>query len=364
MSHKWHRLTTIRFRTALVYGGGAVIVCGLCAYGWYTAVTWRAQEMQRQAQQDTVDIVAAIPIWHKKIPTQQTVRIGMITDTHVHATRINSSDKRDDAPRRLKSVDAAVFRRFTLQAQKQQADFLVHLGDVIEGTGEENATGIVMVDVVAAALRKAQLPIYWSVGNHDLRAVTKEQFRQTVEQPSLNYAWDVGDYRFVVLDLNEDASLEEIAEDAEEIDVVDETSEADPESDDDPNEDGDLPTGTVQWLREQLATDKRVFIFCHYPFDTEVIVSADGMPKKTLPFAAQMREIFHEYRVDGVFSGHAEAKSYNKDQWTHYYLLTGTKKSDTYPEGFYDLTIAAAMPDVVMHYRDPLTGALRTEAFE
>ncbi len=157
------------------------------------------------------------------------------------------------------------------------------MGDVIEGTGEENVAAMTMVALVKAALDKAQLPIYWSIGNHDLRAVTKEQFRDIVDQPALNYAWDDGDYRFIVLDLNEDKTVEEISEDVNHGYPVDETSEDDPAADDDPNEDGDLPPGTIRWLREQLSTEKRVFIFCHYPFDTKTITSADGAAKEKCP---------------------------------------------------------------------------------
>lgn len=362
MVHK--NFSALSLRRVALYAIVVIGVGGLCAHGWYAVAMWRAQVVQQQSERQAADIVATIPVWHKKIATQQTIRIGMITDTHVHATRIVKSDKRDDAPRRLKSVDAAVLRRFTAQATKNDAAFLVHLGDVIEGTGEENVAGIVMIKTVVTALERAGLPIYWSIGNHDLRAVTKEQFRETVDQPSLNYAWDVGDYRFVVLDLNADTTVEEIEKDVRGETEAEEVAEIVEDRDSDQNEDGDFPIGTMEWLREQLATDKRVFIFCHYPFDTETIISADGVAKVTLPFAEQMRALFHEYRVDGVFSGHVEAQTSYADRWTRYYLLTGTKKSKTYPEGFYDVTITAAVPDVVMHYRDPLTGALRTKAFE
>lgn len=357
------RTTLQRIKSVTIASAIIILFCGVCAHGFYAVQTWRAVRAQKQSERATAEILATLPAWHKKVRTDQVTRFGIITDTHIHAMRVQRSDQRNDAPRKLKSVDADVLRRFTAHAQKEQFSFLVHMGDVIEGTGEENVAAMTMVALVKAALDKAQLPIYWSIGNHDLRAVTKEQFRDIVDQPALNYAWDDGDYRFIVLDLNEDKTVEEISEDVNHGYPVDETSEDDPAADDDPNEDGDLPPGTIRWLREQLSTEKRVFIFCHYPFDTKTITSADGAAKRKMPFAAQMRDLFREYRVDGAFSGHVEAKSYFQDAQTRYYLFTGTKKSKTYPQGYYDVTISAGVPDVTMYYTDPVTGELRVDDF-
>lgn len=358
------RTASQRIARVVILSTVILFLCAICAHGFYAVQTWRAVRVQKQSDQKLAEALATIPAWHKKVRTDQVTRFGIITDTHIHAMRVHRADQRNDAPRKLKSDDANIFRRFTTHAQKEQLSFLVHLGDVIEGTGEENVAAMTMVTLVKTAMDQAQIPVYWSIGNHDLRAVTKEQFRDIIDQPTLNYAWDDGDYRFITLDLNEDKTVEDIKEDVRPEGMVDETSESDPGTGDDPNEDGDLPLGTMQWLREQLSTEKRVFIFCHYPFDMKTITSADGAAKRKMPFARQMRDLFREYRVDGVFSGHVEAKSYFQDAQTRYYLFTGTKKSKTYPQGYYDLTITAGVPQVMMHYTDPITGVVHSDDFE
>lgn len=354
---------------------GACVIVALVAYGggrFYFVMRGdmyerRAQEHLREAQR----IYAAIPVWHKKIFTQQIVKIGFITDTHVHPSRINKSDKRDDAPRYLESKHSVPLQNFIKHMRIFQPDFLVHGGDVIEGTNEKNHVGMQGLALVKKELDRSQRPVHWVLGNHDLRAVTKGQFLETLGQKNLFYAFDQGDYRFIILDGNKDVTLEELLADevADEAVLDDsneeqETSSTSEETDGDTNLMGYIKEDEIVWLKEQLATDKRVFVFCHYPLFTQQIYSADGSRKKPAINAAQLQKIFDEYRVDGVFAGHVEAQMYFQEGRTHYYTMTGTKKSKTYPGSYYDLTITGGMPDMTMYYTSPTDAQLYVMDFE
>lgn len=358
----------------------ASIGIALVAYGGgYLYYSKRVESLEAQANEhlrEAERVLAAIPIWHKKIKTEQMLKLGVITDTHVHASRISKGDKRSDSPRYLKSQDAVPLRNFVRDMRVFQPEFIVHVGDVIEGTNEENVAGMQGLALAKKELDILQKPIHWVLGNHDLRAVTKEQFLQTLSQKELNYAFDAGDYRFVFLDGNKDVTLEELladeAADAQKQEngieeVVEEEDGSDggeEETDNDHNLGGSIPREEIAWLKEQLTTDKRVFIFCHYPLFERQIISADGASKKSVPNAREMQAIFDEYRVDGVFAGHVEARMHFQEKLTHYYLMTGTKKSKTYPESYYELTIDAGKPDMRMFYTSPVDAEQYVMDFE
>lgn len=306
-------------------------------------------ENGREAQR----VLAAIPIWHKKITTDQVVKVGFITDTHVHPTRYYKSSN-PNVPRYLGYKYTKSLRKFVSQMVDFQPDLVIHGGDVIEGSNEPNAAGMQGLALVKKEFDKIKKPIHWVLGNHDLRAVTKEQFLQSLGQEALNYVYDVGDYRFVFLDGNKDVTLEELLQDEKGETEEEEEMEVTNGTDGDQNLNGSIPQDEIVWLKEQLATDKRVFVFCHYPLFTRTITSADGDLKKSVPNASEMQAIFDEYRVDGVFAGHVEAQMYFQENFTHYYVMTGTKKSETYPESYYELTIAAGKPDTRMFYTSPI----------
>lgn len=361
-----------------------VIMCMVCViiaaavYGGFF-VYYRSQILIDDAQTQTnlkkaQDTLAAIPVWHKKVTTDQVLKLGIITDTHVHPSRINKENKNSDSPRYLKAQYTTPLRNFVRDMGVFQPEFVVHVGDVIEGTNEENVTGMQGLVLAKNELDVLQKPIHWILGNHDLRAVTKEQFLEKLEQKELNYAFDVGDYRFVFLDGNKDVALEELLADEiadaqkiegeEDAEKNGEVEEGEGETDNDHNLGGSIPQDEIQWLKEQLSTDKRTFVFCHYPLFDRAIMSADGYPKKSVPNAKEMQEIFDEYRVDGVFAGHVEARMYFQEKRTHYYVMTGTKKSETYPESYYELIIDKAFPDMTMYYTSPVDNKQHKVNFE
>ncbi len=335
-----------------------VVVAGVIYGGLFLYFHTQIKKLDAQVQQNFLEAekkLAEIPIWHKKITTDQIVKIGIITDTHVHPTRINRGDKRNDAPRYLEWSYAKPLRDFVTHMQAFQPAHIIHVGDVIEGTNEKNAVGVQGLELIKKELDKTGVPVHWTLGNHDLRAVTKDQFRQALGQNDLSQSFDVGDYRFIVWDVNQDVTLEELLQDERGETEEEEAKEVAEGKDGDQNIDGGhVLQADIAWLMEQLATDKRVFVFCHYPLFTQSIMSADGYPKKSVPNAKEIQAIFDEYRVDGVFAGHVEARMYFQDQLTHYYVMTGTKKSETYPESYYELTIDKGWPDMTMYYTSPI----------
>lgn len=283
-------------------------------------------------------IYDAIPIWHKKLRTQQDIKIGVITDTHVRPNRIDKTNKSDDAPRYLNEKYIKVLDNFASQMTKFQPEFIVHLGDVIEGTNDEDFVGMQGLKLVKQEMEKINVPLYWVIGNHDLRSVTREQFKEVLDLESINQTFDIGDYRFVILDANYNA------------DNLPRTPEGNAYIR------GSIPPQQIEWFKQQLETDKRVFVFVHHGvFQSDIPGDFKDDSKKikmkqSIRNSDELQDIFEEYRVDGVFNGHMEARKYEKVNRTNIYSLTGTKKSKLYPQSYYELTITDGEPSLTMFY--------------
>jgi len=316
--------------------GSIIIFVG--SFVFYKTIETNSDRSTQNNLAEAKKIYDAIPVWHKKIRTQQDIKVGVITDTHVHPNRVNKSDKSDDAPRYLNEKYIKVFTNFVLQMHKFQPEFIVHLGDVIEGTGDEDFVGIKGIQLVRDELGKADVPLHWVVGNHDLRSVTKEQFKETLHLDAINQFFDVGDYRFIILDAN--YNRDNLSRSPEGNAFIR----------------GQIPPQEIQWLIEKLKTDKRVFVFMHhgvFQSDTPGDFKEDGdaaKMKQSIKNSDELQNIFKEYRVDGLFNGHMEARRYETVNHTDIYSLTGTKKSALYPQSYYELTIVDGKPDVTMFY--------------
>lgn len=265
------------------------------------------------------------PIWERKVKSQQILKIGIITDTHIRAKRVNRKNELDNAPRVLKEVDVIPFQDFNYQMNLFKPDFVIHLGDIIEGTGDEDFVGLASLKLAKEEMEKAGFPIYWVLGNHELRSITKDQFKQFFNFESLNRYFDNGDYRFVTLDTNY---------------YADGRASMPLHS----SNDGFLPEETLNWLEPILQTEKQVFLLLHHPLDGRV----DG--EFSIKNAEKLQSLLEKYNVKAVFNGHIETKYFKEKNGVQYFSLVGTKKNLIYEDAFYELTIEKVEPKVKMFY--------------
>ncbi len=281
----------------------------------------------------------AAPIWERKVKNPAELKIGLITDTHFRPTRINRTDKSSESKRILKPDDQKILKNFIQQMNFFSPDLIVHLGDVIEGTGDPDYIGLSGLELVKGELEKNGAPVFWVVGNHDLRSVSKEQFRTALEIESLEYVKDWGDYRFVFLDGNFNPQNEEnnfIGE-------------------------GYLPgflhPESLNWLIDQLKTDKRVIIFMHQ----SAMNNRDGSrndTKNPIFNASEVREILAKYKVDAVFNGHIEILHKIEEDGVRYFSLAGTKKNPDFQEAYYEFRVKDEKFELNVFYRDQATNQI------
>lgn len=275
-----------------------------------------------------------LPVVYKSNNEQaRHLKIGVITDTHVRPKRVNRSDTAIDAERYLTAKDSAPIEAFVKQMKEFQPDVIIHLGDIIEGTGDPDYLGELGLKMVKQQLEQVGVPILWVLGNHDLRSVTKDQFMKALEIDYLDGSFDIGDYRLIVLDANYNKS-----------------GEVEPDTDERLSS-GFLPEKTLQWLEEQLDTPKATFVFCHYAMLNEIHTGERGRPRLSLSPIRKTRELLSDYKTTGVFNGHIEFRHFEEDDGVSYFSLPGTKKSKTYPGSFYELTIEKGKPQLKMFYQ-------------
>jgi len=303
--------------------GGILLVIGLAffAYKMYKIIEYNN-----------------LPIWEKKIQTEQDIKIGIITDTHVHAKRINRQNESDEAPRYLSEKNVKPIRNFVKQMTKFQPEFIVNLGDVIEGTNDKDFVGMAGLKLVKKELEKVGVPVKWVLGNHDLRSVTREQFKESLGIEKLNQVFDMGDYRFVILDANYDEQNRPHSPG---------TNTFIP---------GNISPEIMKWFELQLQTDKQVFVFIHQGVFTHPVKGDEHQTKQSVLNAGAFQNLLKKYHVKGVFNGHMEARFFEQVGDTEIFSLTGSKKSKKYPDSYYELTITDGTPSVKMFYTTEDTG--------
>lgn len=313
------------------------LIFAVAVMGWYMH-TYDTPEYERFGQWP-LPIKKEIPLWERKVSVDgQSLKIGMITDTQVHPNRVYRWGS--TLNRYLKKKYTDVFENYKAEMERFEPDFTIHLGDIIEGTGDPLVVGEIGLRLVKEGLEIPGVPMYWVIGNHDLRSVARRQFQEALEIDYVNHVIDEGPYRFIIFDANYRKT------------GVPQNPVA-----------GDYIPGFVSkenlaWLEQQLKTDKHVYIFMH-----QSLVPPDQIRKGTIANAPAVRKLLGTYHVEAVFDGHVERRYFGTFDGVDYYAFPGTKKSPRYPGAYYTMTIDGVTPTIMMFFTDPLTGEITEQPF-
>lgn len=283
-----------------------------------------------------------IPVWEKKVSLDgESIKIGLITDTHLDSKRININNSSEG--RYIPDKYIKVFENFKKTMDIFEPEFIIHLGDVIEGTHVPVNVGMEELKLVKQEIDKVGKPVYWAIGNHDLRSVARRRFQQALEIDYINKVIDNGPYRFIIFDANYHkkggAPQNPIA--------------------------GDYVPGFVSkenmaWLEEKLKTDKHVYIFMHHSLVPFKYTSKNPVANKS-----EVRSLLSKYNVEAAFYGHIERRYFGIHDGVKYYSFPGIKKSPRYPGAYYTMTLEEGKPIIDMFYIDPLTSlAVKTPFFD
>lgn len=269
-------------------------------------------EGEEELSGETKEDVSVLPL-ALKTKNPKELRIGFMTDLHA-----KSSSGSSRAERVIKPIFKERINYFIEEMNNEFVpDFLLLNGDVIEGTGRDDEVGSGELRSIKELFNKTKIPKYWVVGNHDLRAVNKDRWKEALEIDYLDKAVDIGDYRVIILDSNYDEK----------------GKSASPENF---YTRGNVSSEQIGWLERELQTEKKKIVFVHHPPLWDVDVRSNGgLPPKAL----ELQSVFAKNKVTAVFSGHVEDFFYDRIDEVRYYVLPGVIKNKTYQGTFTEIKI-------------------------
>lgn len=152
-------------------------------------------------------------------------------------------------------------------------NFIIANGDIIDGTRVNYAQGMAELSLTKDIFNRTTLKKYWVVGNHDLRSVTKKQFMQSLDIDYVSKAFEVGNYKIIILDSNF------LEDDKDAVPGKGYTR-------------GHMADKQIKFLKKELKnTKKRTIVFLHHPS----LWSISGKSNFIFPDnAKELREIFSQ----------------------------------------------------------------------
>lgn len=163
---------------------------------------------------------------------------------------------------------AGVYEQVVAEIQRLRPDFVVTVGDMIEGPSEDSIEiDQRWMEYKLIVVEPLSMPIYYTPGNGDIENDIMERlYRQHIGEPY--YSFDYGNLHVVVMDNSRYDSG------------------------------GQIPSEQMAWLIGDLDASRAAactFVFMHRPFWYHT--TADGL-------ADTLHTIFRTYGVDAVFTGH------------------------------------------------------------
>jgi len=194
---------------------------------------------------------------------------------------------------RTNTPNQKAFEMVLKDIERMQPDFVVTVGDLIEGY-KDSAGTIKDWDQTLPALKLLSCPVYLTPGNHDITTpdVRSIFIKKTGRNPY--YSFDYQNSHFIVVD----NSLVETA--------------------------GKLDSTQIKWIEKDLKVLKNkagIYVFMHKPFWADGVGA--GKPDR-------LHDLFKKYKVTAVFTGH----------WHNYasevydgirYVVMGSSGSDIGP---------------------------------
>lgn len=283
-----------------------------------------AEKKQEDDTEATKDPYQILPAYEPVERNSNELTIGFITDLHTISRKLN------DNSIGLRDVFTNRINYFVEKMNNETVpDFMLINGDIAEGTRDRTALVIKKMQLIKKLFDRTAIQKYWVPGNHDLRAITKKQWKAILGINYLKKSFDLKDYKIIILDSNFNA---------------DDTDAA-------PGNGytrGKVSAEEIKWLKKELKdTDKKTIVFIHHPPFWDV----DFRPNDGLIENAQeLRSIFSEYGVLAVFGGHLEELYHEKVDDVNYFVLPGIYKSPKYLGAFSIINIKDDEIKVELNY--------------
>jgi alkaline phosphatase len=204
---------------------------------------------------------------------------GVVSDIHASAKHNPSIDNVET------KKYSETLPYFVSEMKKLGVEFSIELGDYINGTDrniEQGTKDFNLVNDIFSKIKKR----YYVLGNHDVIALTKDEFINLSGMPANYYSFEKKGYRFIVLDAQFNPEGKDMGPGIKK------------------HIPGYIPEAEKDWLKKELeGTDKPAIIFSHQP-----LFSVDPNNEKLswITNADEIKNILADRKdkILGFFSGH------------------------------------------------------------
>lgn len=207
--------------------------------------------------------------------------------------------ERKDAGSRFYRESPAKLEACIKAFREAKPAFAIGLGDFVDGTSKDRAVELGHLKTIEDIFRRFEGPRYHVLGNHDLDAITKEEFLEATGMPAPHHAFDAPPFRCIVLDA---CYRKDLASYSRGNFVW---------------SDSWVPPAQLRWLEGELARARgKAIVFTHQPLDGEDIHCVRN--------AAEVRRVLEDSgKAVAVFSGHNHRGGYRRIRGIPYVTLRG-----------------------------------------
>lgn len=168
------------------------------------------------------------------------MKFAIINDTHVGP--IDGGFVRGVQRKLLSEAERLVKEFVEKMNNEEHPEFVVNLGDSIEDVNKREID-LQSFRKLLDMLSNLTVPVYFLIGNHDIRTLTEEDIAKMLGYERMYYAFDHGGYHFVALSFVMTGNHTKVLSDITTA----------------------IPSEQIKWLKADLAkTDRPVIIFIHY----------------------------------------------------------------------------------------------------
>ncbi len=223
----------------------------------------------------------------------KTYRIGFTTDAHARFSK-NSNAIIPESRKPMVHFVSMMNNDF-------KPDFVVDGGDFIDGSrrfGEKSINDFLKFEKI---LKNLTMPHYHVFGNHEIRGLSRETWAKINRQKKTYYSFEFDRLKVIILDSTLIPNFDEIGS----------TKDAAFEK-------------QFGWLKDQLQSSDgfRKIVFIHHP-PLPILSPVLSSEKLTA-----LRDLFSEFGVRAVFSGHVEVPYHAEIGGVNYFVVPGFFRSE------------------------------------
>ncbi len=224
--------------------------------------------------------------------TPPAVKVGLVTDIHYADADVRGTRHYRESLAKVREAVAVLNRR--------GVDVAIEMGDFIDSAkGADAAAEVGFLKKIDGEFGRLRADRHYTLGNHCVTTLSKEQFLDTVGRRRSYYSFDKGGFHFVVLD----ACFREDGVAYGKGNFV--------------WTDTEVPAEQREWLKADLeATGRRSLVFIHQRLDLPV-----GSPYAVRSSPAVRRVLEDSGKVLAVFMGHSHKNGYTRIGGIHYAVL-------------------------------------------